>query len=259
MADKEPTKRNPEKIETGNLYFLYRPKVNEEEPSSANDVQRFHLVMSPTGKKIYRSLIIGRKELPPVKNKRHDQYWGFVDATKKDAKAMRDSLQEEQYETKTRGTQTRPAARPAGEGVYALYRENGSTRLAYVLELPADPGAPQKAFNIEPEANFVITIKNPDKPSPAQAGLQEAKEADYPKRLSEKFEDRRFIDCDPADFLDYEGTQFVLVSGHQDLTPEEEKAMRPQREDEEHADIFRDLRMQKTAQPNAPLFEGVWS
>ena len=255
MADEQ----RPDKIETGNLYFLFRPKVNQEEPRSANDAQRLHMVMSPNGKKIYRSIIIGRKELPPAKRKRHDQYWAFVETTTRDAKSMRDGFLEEHYNTKTRGEQTQPAARPVGEGVYALYREAGGTRLAYALELPETPGKAQKAFNIESEGSFIISIKNPQKPSPRQAGLSQSKRAHYPKRLSEKFQDRRFIDCDTGDFLDYEGAQLVLVSGRQNLTEAEERSMHPQDEDEAHADIFRDLRLKKNAQPNEPLFQGDWA
>lgn len=41
------------------------------------------------------------------------------------------------------------------------YKSADHTHLAYVLELPEDPGALQNEFNIQKEASFIITAKNP--------------------------------------------------------------------------------------------------
>lgn len=84
---------------------------------------------------------------------------------------MTEALGEDHYDTKTRGERVRPAARPAGEGVYVLARTGSKMHLAYALELPDKPGPVQKQLNIEPEASFALSIKNPEKGSPRNTGL----------------------------------------------------------------------------------------
>src|SRR3546814_16153857 len=89
--------------------------------------------------------------------------------------------------------------------------------LAYALELPERPGAVQKALNIAPEASFVLSVKNPERGSPKNAGLDEEDEADYPKSLQKEFRGRRFATEDPKQH-DYAGEELVLTRLR--LTPE---------------------------------------
>ena len=56
----------PEVLERGDIFFLYRPRVEEEHPSSLADVQRFFIVLRPEGGKKLRLLAVGRKRLPDV-------------------------------------------------------------------------------------------------------------------------------------------------------------------------------------------------
>jgi hypothetical protein len=55
-------------LERGSIYFLYRPKVenpDEDRPvKSLDDVERTYIVLSPDGKRLYRRIVSGRKELP---------------------------------------------------------------------------------------------------------------------------------------------------------------------------------------------------
>lgn len=101
-------------------------------------------------------------------------------------------------------------------------------------------------------------MKNPEKPSPKSAGLPRDRSAKYPKSLQEKFEDRRFIDADPPDLLDYDGSQFVLISAAEDVKEDLGIELSPQDEDESRAEIFSDLRLEKSKQPIEPLLEGEW-
>src|SRR5690606_10254927 len=134
------------------------------------DVQRFYLIMSTHDRDRYRLIVVGRKRLPDPGVHGRARQWGFVETVARDPAGIRRVLEEDTYDTKTRGTRTRPAARPAGEGVYRLVRHKNHTHLVYALELPEELGAVQKALGIEPEASYVVTVKNPDAGSPPGAG-----------------------------------------------------------------------------------------
>jgi hypothetical protein len=48
--NKKRQKQEVNVLEEGNIYFMYRPRVNEGDVQSIKDVQRFYLVLSPKGK-----------------------------------------------------------------------------------------------------------------------------------------------------------------------------------------------------------------
>ena len=54
------------KIEQGDIFFFYRPKVDTEEVKSIEDVQRFYMVVSPEDNNKYRLFLIGQKQLPEI-------------------------------------------------------------------------------------------------------------------------------------------------------------------------------------------------
>jgi hypothetical protein len=244
-------------LEEGNVYFLYRPRVEEDEPGAVRDIQRLYTVLSPYGKDRHRLLVLGRKSLPEV----HDggeRHWGFVDRVVKDPRALREVLEEQQYGTKTRGERRVPAARPAGEGVYAIVRHEGHTHFAYALELPERPGEVQRELNIEPEASYILSVKNPEQPSPPGAGLGKGQKAQFPKHLKERFGRHRFLNADPPDLLDYEGVELLLIGAHENPEAELGVALNPQDETLATAEIFKDLRLRKSRHPVQPLITGEW-
>jgi hypothetical protein len=53
-------------VERGDIFFLFRPRVDEEEPEGMADVQRFFIVLRPEGGKKLRLLLVGRKRLPDI-------------------------------------------------------------------------------------------------------------------------------------------------------------------------------------------------
>jgi hypothetical protein len=77
MAAKNEQDSAAEIVEQGDIYFFYRPKVENEEATSLDDVQRFHIVMRPHGKASFRLTTVGRKRLPDIGE--HERTWGFVD------------------------------------------------------------------------------------------------------------------------------------------------------------------------------------
>ena len=204
MVAKSEQDRSTEILEQGNIYFLYRPKVrpeNEAERAQVGaedigDVQNFYIVLKPQGGR-FRLINVGRKRLPDIGE--HERNWGFVDMVADSGKEIEETLQRDTYETKTRGERIRPAARPAGEGVYALVREGSRTHLAWALELPKDPGRVQKAFKIPEEASLAVSIANPEKRgAPRTAQLSEEQQADYPKVAAEGVPGTQIRDGGPA-------------------------------------------------------------
>src|SRR5438105_4516667 len=144
-------------LERGDIFFVYRPRVQQESAESLEDVQRSYMVLSPEGKQRHRLIVLGQKRLPEIREGGH-RVWGYVDMVERDPRKLEDELDRQTYTTKTRGERTRPEARPAGEGVYAIVRHNDHTHLTYELELPRQPGEVQEELAIEPEGSYIISI-----------------------------------------------------------------------------------------------------
>jgi len=130
-------------LEKGIFYFFFRPRVNTENPSSMDDVQKSYLLLRPTksdiesAQKNVRIIQIPKKKLPATGS--HERFLGFVLNSDQDVKALKDDIGESTYSTATRGERVQPAARPVGEGVYAITGDpDGRTsHFAYLLTLPA--------------------------------------------------------------------------------------------------------------------------
>ena len=257
MAVKTKKKTEVKTLERGNIYFFYRPKIEEEDPGSLEEVQRLYLVLSPDKEERYRLAILGKKRLPEPGEK-GQRYWGFIDIVRKSPNSIKDELSGDKYRTKTRGKRYVPPARPLGEGVYRLVLHNDHTHFVYALELPEQSGEVQKEFQIEAEGSFVISIKNPETPSPRGAGLRPSQEARFSKQLQGKFRGRRFAEADPPDFLNKEGAEFILIAAAEDIKKELGLDLNPEEETGNSADIFKDLRLDKSEHPTKPLFEGKW-
>src|SRR5699024_10881707 len=93
-------------LEQGNIYFMYRPRVEETDPDNVRDVQDLYMALKPDGQKRYRLLVIGQKHLPDVK--RHEQGWGFVDMVTPDPARLERRMRHHRYGTKTRGQRLEP-------------------------------------------------------------------------------------------------------------------------------------------------------
>jgi hypothetical protein len=260
MARSSERNGSPETLEEGDIYFIYRPEVRPEgeddEPAEGlGEVQNFYLVLKPHGGR-FRLINVGRKRLPEIDG--HERNWGFVDMVAGSGQQIEQALRQETYDTKTRGARVLPAARPAGEGVYALLRIDGRMQLAWALELPEKPGPVQKAFNIPPEASLAVSIKNPEKGGgPRGARLSEEQKADYPKELQKEFRDRRFATEDPR-LLDYEGAEIIFVGARSNPEQAYRIDLQPEDESEGSAEIFKQLRFAKSRHPREPLLKGEW-
>lgn len=205
-------------VEKGDIYFFYRPKVNLEKIQSLDDIQRLHVVLVADNEDTARLFVVGKKRMPEIakgKSRSTQREWMMNDMTSK-PKDIGEALSPLEYETKTRGEQEQGEAIPAGEGRYAIFERDNSSRLAYRLSSPEKPGKAQEELGILAEASYVISVRNPAIDVP---GFPHSK-PDYPKRLQDKFADKRWIDIDDGKLLDYENAQFLLIGAHDDLSEE---------------------------------------
>ena len=116
MAEAERSARHDE-LESGEITFFYRPRVEEQSPEQLDDVQRILMLLSPSAAPMERLIAIGRKPLPS--GKRGERFWGFVDLVLAPYD-MQAALGAQIYGTKTRGLRHLPAAQPIASGSYEL-------------------------------------------------------------------------------------------------------------------------------------------
>jgi hypothetical protein len=246
-------------LERGDVFFFYRPRVEQHTPRGEDDVQRFLVVLAPDGRRVLRVVYVGRKRMPDVGARGRERNWGWVARVARDAADVELELRGYRYATKTRGEREQPSARPAGEGVYVIARHGDHTHLAYALARPAEPGPVQRELGIEAAASYVVAVKNPwhPAPPPANAGLAPEAEASYPPDVQARFRDRRWGELEPA-HLDREGAELLLVGADED--PERELGIHlDPRERRGGPDVFRALGIDPARHPPAPLFTGEWA
>jgi hypothetical protein len=229
---------SPQTIDTGRIYFFYRPKVQTSNVQSFEDVQRLVVILSSRRDKLYRSLVVGHKRLPDPAAAGREKFWGFVQSVSTDPEHVRAFLREETYETKTRGKRRQPAARPAGEASYAFVKHGRHTHLVYVLRFPKQTGEVQRALNIRPEASYVVAVKDTHMPWWA--------------------EPIRFVPMkDPSELA--EGSEVVIVSASKDISSELGVNLDVNEDGFDEVRLFDDLRVHEDEQPIDPLISGTWA
>jgi hypothetical protein len=254
-------KQTVEVLEQGDIFFFYRPRVGVEEVKGREDIQRLYMITAAKreGRRLFRLLVIGRKKLPeilPEEAHPEERNWAMVVLTTTDPEEIRRELSAKRYATATRGERILPAAKPVGEGRYQLVKHGNHTELAYLLELPEQPGPAQEEFEIKKEASYIIAVKNPDMPQPP--GIPASREQpSYPKRLKDRFGQHRWIPVEDPELLDYPHTQVLLLGAHEGPVEEELGIkIQPERETADSAEVFRLLRLSREEVPLEPLFEG---
>ncbi|MCR9110303.1 MAG: DUF2795 domain-containing protein [Rhodobacteraceae bacterium] len=204
-------------IETGEIHFFYRAKIDIDTPSEVDDLQRMYLALVPDERKKARLFIVGRKLMPeiiPGESDPSERHWLLLSEVGTPTELGK-ALHPVEYETKTRGERQTPQAIPVAFGRYVIASRDSSTQLAYRLNAPKNIGAAQKALNIQNEARYVISVRNPSINVP---GFPDA-EPDYPKELFEKFADERWINISDSRLLDYENAQLVLIGAEPETDP----------------------------------------
>ncbi|KAF0852808.1 conserved uncharacterized mitochondrial protein [Andalucia godoyi] len=200
-------------LEEGNIYFVYRPKVQKlQGASNINDVQRLYLVLVPKDKHVYRDIVVGRKRLPEIKS--HQAFWAFCEVVG-DQKDILHQLEGEEYDTKTRGKRHLPDARAVAEGKYQIVKKDErKSYLTYEVDDPEELGELQDEFNICRKASYVINVKNPEAGQPSWAGLDTGQKATYPNELRSRFRQQRYAALEP-EFLDYVGCEMIMIGARE--------------------------------------------
>lgn len=269
--DEEGHHHNAEMLELGHIHFFYRPKVNVEEATSMQDVKRLLILLAPKDSNQNRLLIVPKKHIPNVET--HERVWSFVQKVGSIDELV-EGLGEEHYHTKTRGERTSPRARLLATGVYtiATHKEHSKhphamthTHLAYVLELPHTVTSLHKAFKLQHEGSFVITVKNPKHPSPNFIGLKDKDKPRLPEDLQRLFEDRKFMPVNPPRLIDYPGSEIIMVGAKADIAKEleqvgeevEELAEKESRKLSAQT-LYKQLHLSRAHLPVTPL-KGKWA
>src|SRR6188472_642624 len=154
-------------LEQGDIYFFYRPKKAAEEVKGIEDVRRFFMVTAPeqeenNSKKsqLYRLFVIGKKSLPEIRKseaRSSERYWARVGGIFTDPNELTKELFSDEF-------RKGDAARPVGEGKYAIIvkHHQNHAELAYILEMPKEPGEAQRELGIEKEASYIVSVINLD-------------------------------------------------------------------------------------------------
>lgn len=106
-----------------------------------------------------------------------------------------------------RSTSHVPSATPFAEGVYAITSTGRESHLAYEITAPKI-GELQKDLGVNEKGSYVLSVKNPKAPGPANASI--ANPAQYPEKIQSKFRDLRWSPLEP-EMLDYEHTQVLII------------------------------------------------
>jgi hypothetical protein len=190
------------------------------------------------------------------KSTSEERNWALNTLTTNNPEDIRKELMATEYETETKGKRRVAAAAPAGEGKYAIVKHDNHTELAYVLELPEVPGPTQREFEIRKEASYIMSVKNPDITIPGFRAFEKRK-PEYPANIKEQFGDKRWINVEDPNLLNYEDTQLLLIGARKkDVQDELGIDLNEERETENTAELFKDLKLRREQVPLKPLLWG---
>src|ERR671937_744302 len=265
------TNLEPQVLEQGDIYFFYRPKKEAQEVKGVQDVRRFFMVTAPEEKReqnndnknqLYRLFVIGKKSLPEIRKteaRSSERYWARVGGIFKDPNELTKELFSDEFRKGDR-------ARPVGEGKYAIVKRQSHAELAYILEMPKEPGEAQQELGIEKEASYVISVINPRKPavsSVAEGGKYPSTEEipSYPEEVLREFGNSDIFVSLSKDtkLIDYKNAQIILIGareGRDVIKQEIGIEIKEEGQQEESADIFNKLKVRKDQIPIRPLTEG---
>ena len=264
-----------EVMEKGDIFFFYRPKAKIADDGSGGggnvksieDIRRFYMVTASTTTNAnnardeqkqlkYRLFVIGKKSLPEIRTteaRRSERYWAKVGGVFENPEELTGELLADEF-------RKGDAARPVGEGKYAIVKHQDHAELAYVLEMPQEPGEAQRELGIEKEASYIISIINPKVPVPQ--GYPSAEEPpSYPDQVLKEFdENQNFVSlAKDLRFIDFQNAQMILIGAREGRDAIEKEFgidIREEKETLHSADIFSKLKIEKDKVPVRPLIEG---
>jgi hypothetical protein len=289
-----PNHMSSQILEHGDIFFFYRPKVGAREISGIDDIRRFFMITATDSRQPgteidgkmdarikeekqdsirdgeagdrmiatdnastwYRLFTIGKKSLPEVRHteaRRSERYWAKIGGIFHDSKVLTNELLSSEY-------REGDSARPVGEGKYAIISHKNHAELAYVLEMPKEPGKAQKELGIEKEASYIVSVINPKVPVPEGYPSTE-QPPQYPESILVGLESKEnFIPLSKdIRLIDYLNAQVILIGareGKDVLMKEIGIDIKEEEETEQTADIFGKLQIERKRTPIRPLVEG---
>ncbi|MFL6495248.1 MAG: hypothetical protein ACJ703_02335 [Nitrososphaera sp.] len=275
-----------EVLEKGDIFFFYRPKTKivddgSDGVKSIEDIRRFFMITATATVAVnteteqhqqfdgadsktqkleeslrYRLFVIGKKSLPEIRTteaRRSERYWAKVGGIFENPQELTSELLSDEF-------RKGDAARPVGEGKYAIIRHQDHAELAYILEMPEEPGEAQRELGIEKEASYIVSIINPKVPVPA--GYPSSEEPpNYPESILKEFGDNENFISLARDlrFINFQNAQMILVGakeGRDVIQKEFGIDIEEEKETVQSADIFSKLKIEKDRVPTKPLIEG---
>ena len=156
-------------------------------------------------------------------------------------------------------------ARPVGEGKYAIVKRQSHAELAYILEIPKEPGEAQQELGIEKEASYVISVINPRKPAASSVvegggkypSTEEIPPA-YPEEVLREFGNSDIFVSLSHDtkLIDYRNAQIILIGAREGRDVIKSEIGIEIDESPQSADIFNKLKVRKNQVPIRPLTAG---
>src|SRR5918996_4457102 len=263
-----------EVLEKGDIFFFYRPKAKIIDDGSGGDVKsiedirRFFMVTATAANteneqqqqfdgadsktpKVeesprYRLFVIGKKSLPEIRTteaRRSERYWAKVGGIFENPQELTGELLSDEF-------RKGDAARPVGEGKYAIVKHQDHAELAYVLEMPEEPGEAQRELGIEKEASYVISVINPKIPKSSNLPTTE-EPPKYPQEVLNEFnENENFVSLSKdTKFIDYQNAQVILVGAREGKDVVNSEMGIDMKEEQSSSDIFNKLKLRREQVP----------
>lgn len=254
MDDKEAIRQNFLGVEDGHIYFFYYPKSIEAH--SVEEVDHLSLILHPFDSKYYRLISLDASSLPQT-----DEHFNMVNGIiqKVDDKQVVIGHELEQKHQLVLGVPQvkKASARPCGEGVYTILKQNNRAYLVYVIEIPRIDGKVKNALHIGSDGVFTVGVYNPYLES-ATSAEESAHRPHYPEDLKAAMKDQRIIYDNLPQLLNFEYSRLAIFK-ESDL---DIKTLRPNlhplADTRDTADIFGDLKLEQEKYPVEPLFKGDW-
>ncbi len=161
-------------LEKGVIYFFIRGRVNMNWPHGIDDIANTYIILRPIPENVKlgdeladdegncRLCLLPKKTLPQTAR---DRWIVLVEKSQITfGEVKKRFLRSADYETQTLGSRHKPAAKPAGEGVYAISSTERVSHLSYLLIIPEEPGEVQRALGLKSRGSFIINTRNPTYP-----------------------------------------------------------------------------------------------
>jgi hypothetical protein len=197
--------------------------------------------------------VIGKKSLPEIRKseaRSSERYWARVGGIFERPEDLTKELLSDEF-------RKGDTARPVGEGKYAIVEYQNHAKLAYILELPKEPGEAQTELGIEKEASYIVTVINPVKPIP-EGYPSTDQSPQYPDSIQKEFkDDENFIPLTRnLELVNYQNAQIILIGARGGRDVIKQDIGIEIKDEPSSADIFSELKVRKEQVPVRPIIEG---